>query len=181
MTEESEEEFDKAWNNNKVTFANESVLKYFEQRLIPAFKEHSSIWKLREMGVSDPENGLTNNPSESMNAVLHSLQQWKQVPLDVICVSLFHLSCYYQREITRAHHLCGTWHLKEEFSYLQRDASLMPFLPKTIDPKEIVTKAREYTLESFKENCITNSDAVLTDDPPSTRLVNTKQKPKGSS
>ena len=181
MTEESEEEFDKAWNNNKVTFANESVLKYFEQRLIPAFKEHSSIWKLREMGVSDPENGLTNNPSESMNAVLHSLQQWKQVPLDVICVSLFHLSCYYQREITRAHHLCGTWHLKEEFSYLQRDASLMPFLPKTIDPKEIVTKAREYTLESFKENCNTNSDAVLTDDPPSTRLVNTKQKPKGSS
>ena len=181
MTKESEEEFDKAWNNNKVTFANESVLKYFEQRLIPAFKEHSSIWKLREMGVSDPENGLTNNPSESMNAILHSLQQWKQVPLDVICVSLFHLSCYYQHEITRAHHLCGTWHLKEEFPHLQRDASLMPFLPKTIDPKEIVTKAREYTLESFKENCNTNSDAVLTDDPPSTRLVNTKQKPKGSS
>ena len=181
MTEESEEEFDKAWSNCKVTFNNERVLKYFEQRLLPAFKEHSSIWKLREMGVSDPENGLTNNPSESMNAVLHSLQQWREVPLDVICVSLFHLSCYYQREITRAYHLCGTWHLKEEFSYLQRDASLMPFLPKTIDPKEIVTKAREYTLDFFKENCTTNSDAVLTDDPPSTRLVNNKQKSKGSS
>ena len=74
MTKESE---DKAWNNNKVTFVNESVLKYFEQRLIPGFKEHSSIWKLREMGVSDSENGITNNPSESMNAILHSLQQWK--------------------------------------------------------------------------------------------------------
>ena len=141
MTEESEEEFDKAWNSNKVSFTNDSVLKYFEQRLIPAFKEHSSIWKLREMGVPDPENGLTNNPPESMNTVFHSLQQWKQVSLDVMCVSLFHLSCYYQCEITRAHYLCGTWHLKEEFSYFQKDASLMPFLPKTIDPKEIFTQA----------------------------------------
>ena len=47
------------------------------------------------MGIFDPENGLTNNPSESMNAVLHNLQQWKQVPLDVICISMFHLSCSY--------------------------------------------------------------------------------------
>ena len=38
----------------------------------------------------------------------------------------------------------------------------MPFLAKTIDPKEIVTKAREYTLPSFEENCTTNSDPALT-------------------
>ena len=159
-------------------------MKYFDQRLIPAFKEHSSVWKLREMGVTDPENGLTNNPSESMNAVLRSLQQWKQVPLDVICVSLFHLSCYYQREITRAHHLCGTWILKEEFSYLQRDASLMPFLPKTVNLKDIVAKAREYTLQSFEENCTINSDPSLTDldlDDPVSTSNNNKKKPKGDS
>ena len=126
MIAESEDELNKVWNNTKASFTNQTVLKYFEQRLIPTFKEHSSVWKLRELGVPNAENGLTNNPSESMNAVLHSLQQWKQVPLDVVCVSLFHLSCYYQREITRAHHLCGTWNLKEEISYLQRDASLIP-------------------------------------------------------
>ena len=108
MIAESEDEFNKVWNNTKASFTNQTVLKYFEQRLIQTFKEHSSVWKLREMGLPNAENGLTNNPSESMNAVLHSLQQWKQVPLDVICVSLFHLSCYYQHEITRAHHLCGT-------------------------------------------------------------------------
>ena len=32
-------------------------------------------------------DGITNNASESINAVLHSLQNWKQVPLDVFCVS----------------------------------------------------------------------------------------------
>jgi len=119
MIEESEVEFNNLWTSIKTSFTNSTVLSYFEQKLLPAFKDHSSIWKLREMGISDPENGLTNNSFESMNAVLYSLQQWKQVPLDVICVSLFHLSCYYQREIIRAHHLCGSWQLKNEFCYLQ--------------------------------------------------------------
>ena len=151
MIEENEDDFDSSWSITKASFTNPTVLRYFEQKLLPAFKEHSSIWKLREMGVSDPENGLTNNPSESMNAVLHNLQQWKQVPLDVICVSLFHLSSYYQREIIRAYHLCGSWQLKEELSYLQRDASLMPFLPKAIDPKEIVAKAGDRILPSYEE------------------------------
>lgn len=158
MIEENETAFDKAFNRTKATFTNKTVLNYFEQKLLPAFKEHSSVWKLREMGISDPENGLTNNPSESMNAVLHGLQQWKQVPLDVICVSLFHLSSYYQREILRAHYLCGSWQFKEEFCYLQRDPSLMPFLPKTIEPKEIVAKAREAILPSCAEIYTTSSE-----------------------
>jgi len=52
IIEESKEEFDKAWNNIKASFPNQTVLKYFEQRLIPAFKEHSSVWKLRKMGIA---------------------------------------------------------------------------------------------------------------------------------
>ena len=122
MIEESEVEFDKSWMRFKESITSPCVLRYFEQKLLPAFKNHSSIWTLKEMGISDPENGLTNNPSESMNAVLHNLQQWKQVPLDVICVSLFHLSSYYQREIIRGQHLYGSWILKEEFSHLQHDS-----------------------------------------------------------
>ena len=143
MIEEREEDFNAAWISVKKTFTNSTVLQYFEKKLLPAFKVHSSIWKLREMGVSNPENGITNNPAESMNAVLHNLQGWKQVPLDVICVSLFHLSCYYQRETVRAYHLCGSWQFKDAFTYMQRDPSLIPFLPKGIDPKDIVSKARE--------------------------------------
>ena len=173
MIAESEVEFDKSWMSFKESITSPCVLKYFEQKLLPAFKNHSSIWTLKEMGISDPENGLTNNPSESMNAVLHNLQQWKQVPLDVICVSLFHLSCYYQREIIRGQHLFGSWHLKEEFSYLQRDTSLIPFLPKAIDPKEIVDKARENMLPQYEEVSTANDDST-----PSSKL---NVKPKGGS
>ena len=87
------------------------------------------------MGISNSENGITNNPAELMNAVLHNFQGWKQVPLDVICISLFHLSCYYQRESIRGYHLCDSWQFKDAFTYMQRDPSLIPFLPKGIDPK----------------------------------------------
>ena len=80
------------------------TLNYFESKLLPAFKMHSSIWVLKSAGVLNPHNGVTNNPSESMNAVLHSLQNWKQVPLDIICTSLYHLCAYYHRVYTTVVH-----------------------------------------------------------------------------
>ena len=121
ITECTETEFDQAWTSlksEKKFHSNHIVLNYFESNLIPAFKIHSSIWVLKSAGVLNSHKGVTNNPSESMNAVLHSLQNWKQVPLDVICTSLYHLCTYYHREIERGIHNCGSWELCEEFSSL---------------------------------------------------------------
>lgn len=111
MSEIIEIEFDRAWHHLKdsVQFHNnEVVINYFEKNLLPAFKTRSSIWLLKSIGVENPDNGLTNNASESMNAVLHSLQNWKQVPLDIICVSIFHLTSFYYKETERAIHQCGS-------------------------------------------------------------------------
>lgn len=116
------------------------VLNYFENKLLPVFKKYASIWVLRDAQVRNPSNGITNNPSESFNSVLHRLQQWKQVPLDVITVSLYYLSSYYQREITRSIHQCGIWQLKGEYDFLLRESSTMPRLPLVWDPKDIVEK-----------------------------------------
>lgn len=59
----------------------------------------------------------------------YSLQQWKQVLLDVITVSLYYLSSYYQCEITQSIHQCGIWQLKGEYDSLRRESSTMPRLP----------------------------------------------------
>ena len=118
------------------------VCNYFEKTLLPVFQQSSSIWVSKSTGVVNPHNGITNNSSESMNAVLHRLQNWKQVPLDIICYSLFQMCCYYQREIVRGLHQCGSWELKDEFAFCERDPSLMPLLPKVINPREIVAKAK---------------------------------------
>ena len=98
------------------------------------------MWTLRAARIKNPFNGITNNTSESFNAVLHRLQKWKQVPLDVITVSLYYLSSYYHREITRSLHQCGRWELKDGFDFLKREPAIMPRLTPTWDPKDIVDK-----------------------------------------
>ena len=148
MLESTEAQFERTWSYYKECqefLCNKLVCKYFENNLLPKFKKHSAIWVLKAAGISCPDNGLTNNASESLNAVLHSLKQWKEVPLDV---SLFHLSSFYHKEIERGFHQCGTWVVKEEFSFLQRQLSLMPNMSKTIDPKEIVSRSRGEILKS---------------------------------
>ena len=62
------------------------------------------------------------------------------------------------------------WNLREECSYLQCDSSLIPFLPKSIYPKEIVAIARETVLLQYEEVSTANNDST-----PSTKL-NIKQK-----
>ena len=167
MTEPTETEFDQAWTTlkrEKKFHANHLILNYFESKLLPAFKMHSSIWVLKSAGVLNPHNGVTNNPSESMNAVLHSLQNWKQVPLDIICTSLYHLCTYYHREIERGLHNCGSWELCDEFSSFSRDPSMMPNLPKTVDPKDIVRRARGECLDiDFQGKCENSDETKVTD------------------
>ena len=66
--------------------------------------------------------------------------------------------------------MCGSWHLKDEFSYLQHDFSLVPFLPKAIDATEIVAKAREAVLPQYEE------EPTGIGDPNSDTQQNVKQK-----
>ena len=65
-----------------------------------------------------------------MNAVLKRIQEWKQFPLDVIVVSLYHLS------------VSGPWEVKDKYYHLRRGPLLLPNLPVAISPKEIVQKVR---------------------------------------
>ena len=159
MVETTEIEFDQAWSvlMKETKKSNDLVRNYFQNKLLPAFKAHSSIWILKSAGVANPENGITNNPSESMNAVLHGLQNWKQVPLDSICFSLFHLCMYYHKEIERGFHQIGSWAVKDEFGFMQREPSLMPRMSRVIDPHhEIVRRGRgdlSFQIEEKSNNC----------------------------
>ena len=75
-----------------------------------------------------------------MNAVLRRLQQWKQVPIDVIVISFYHLSVFYRWEIEWSMHQCGQWIVKGQFRQLKREPSLMPHMDVAPDPREMVRK-----------------------------------------
>lgn len=140
---DSEVEFDRELERLENTdrfLSNQKICAYFTNNLIPSFKAHAAIWKLKAAGVADFVKGITNNPSESMNAVLRRLKNWKQVRLDVITISLYQLSIYYYREIERSFHQCGKWVVKDEFDHLKREPSLLPSFPRVYSPKEIVDK-----------------------------------------
>ena len=55
------------------------------------------------------------------------------------CAFLYHLSSYYYE---RGFHHCGSMQLKDEFSFHDREPSLMPHMARTVEPKDIVSRAR---------------------------------------
>lgn len=126
-------------------YKKDKVLSYFESKVIPSFKQHATVWILRAASLRNPSKGITNNPSESFNAVLHRLQKWKHIPIDAITVSLYYLSSYFRREITKSLHQCGRW---DEFDFLKMQPAMMPHLAPTWDPNDIVDKVSTF-------NCVT--------------------------
>ena len=67
----TEAEFEVEWNKLKNTdlfMSKPTIIHYFENSLIPMFKLHAAIWILKSAGISNPNEGVTNNCSESMNA-----------------------------------------------------------------------------------------------------------------
>jgi len=56
-------------------------------------------WEQRKYG----EELLTTNRSESFNAALKKLQQWKEAPVDGLALVLFRMAESYHAEIQRGH------------------------------------------------------------------------------
>ena len=56
---------------------------------------------LEPLGIYHPFTGVTNNQSESFNAALKRLQDWREVPIDSVILTLYHLQSYFHNEIQR--------------------------------------------------------------------------------
>ena len=41
--------------------------------------------------IYNPNSGITNNVAESLKAVIKHLLNWKEVPVDCLCLSLYYL------------------------------------------------------------------------------------------
>ncbi len=58
-------------------------------------------WVLEELDIYQPYTGVTTNQSESFNALLKRLQRWREVPIDTILLSLYHLQGFFYNEFQR--------------------------------------------------------------------------------
>ena len=56
---------------------------------------------LEPLIIYHPFTGVTNNQSDSFNATLKRLQGWREVPLDSIILTLYHIQGFFHNEIQR--------------------------------------------------------------------------------
>lgn len=75
--------------------------KYFETCLNNAILNHSGRWIIYPTGLYCPLSGITTNAAESFNNVLKMWNNWKEMPIDALVLSLQYLTNFYEREITR--------------------------------------------------------------------------------
>ena len=105
-------------------------------------KGHACRYQFNKLNLINTMYGVTNNGSESINCVLKKLVQWREVPVDVLILALYHLQQYYNYNILSA--LCdtGNYLLKDEFRIYKQDTSLINFLPSVKNPDTIVDQIK---------------------------------------
>ena len=78
------------------------VLEHFEKNISSAIQFHSGKWLIQKYpGMFYPYSDITNNLSESMNAVLKREQDWKELPVDLLTLGLYYLHNFENYEILR--------------------------------------------------------------------------------
>ena len=98
----------------------------------------------------NPYSGITTNQSEGFNTVLKRLQLWREVPLDSIVLSLYHLQAFYYNEIQRGICQMGNYSLQPQFARLARSPDEVKSLV-CIAPEDIVDRVRSGASQSKQE------------------------------
>ena len=85
---------------------------------------------------------MDTNASESFNAVLKRLQEWKEVPLDVIAQGCEQLCSFFDVELLRGRYDLVTYRLRKELRkyYCREDDK--PIFRKVTPLDDIVTNLR---------------------------------------
>ena len=139
-------------------------------------------WRLHPFGL----NIMTTNQSEAFNSVLKRLQQYKEVPVDVMAMSLFRLSQFHMCEIQRGHAGNGNYMLRSGIARVTTDAdhadpgSPSSIVDRLIDAAQPPPAAADSTVLTQSDSQATNSHTVSEDE--STDLpVATAEMPAGES
>ena len=95
-------------------------VEYYNNEIHPDVCNSIGRWVLEKLHVYNPYSGVTTNQSEGYNTVMKRLQQWKEVPLDLIILSLNMLQVYSFNEIQRGLCQMGEYVLLPKYVGLAR-------------------------------------------------------------
>ena len=148
------EEFELKWS--------EAFRLYFHKNIKQAIFENSGRWILEKLNIFDPYSGVTNNPAESVNHMIKSVQKHKELPVDFICLHLYFLQKSIYTDIQCSPAGFGNYQLKKEFNFVKLDPEdiQLPKLGGT--PNDILEQVRIKMKEinEFQNIATTHSDAT---------------------
>jgi len=101
-------------------------------------------------------SGITTNAAESLNNVIKSVQKRKQLPVDMINLTLFFLQKYIYTEIQCGRAGFGNYILKEEFSYAKIHPAEIQLSSFKGNPDSILQQANDQLDIFASSNCKTN-------------------------
>lgn len=100
-------------NEYKIKWSR-SFLNYFEKNIEYDLKNRCSFFKTNIFSAYTNKTP-TNNISESLNKMIKQWNDWKELPLDALVLSLYKMQIFYVNEFNRCYRNMGDYHVKEEY------------------------------------------------------------------
>ena len=98
--------------------------------------------------ILERSSGITNNLSESYNAVLKQENEWKELPVDMLVLGFHFLQTFEHCEIMRGMASIGDYHLKAEFSRASIPLEEMVLPKKLVAPSDIISYLKTHAQDT---------------------------------
>lgn len=129
-----------------------SFCDYYLQVLREPVETKLGRWLLERYKLFHPHTGILRGSNPELQLIIKHLQDIKELSLDVILPSLYHLQVYLYASIQKSFCKSGRYKLATSFKFLQRDADELMLPSKIYEPAQIVNIFRVRGITLFSEN-----------------------------
>ena len=131
--------------DDKKSSWEEGFIKYFE-RHVETKLEYFCLWSINNKCTFDENNGITTNQSEGFNFLLKDFQNWKEVPLDCLMMSLKLIQGFYSEECRRGKAGLGNFSLKSKYVKFRTPTENFESRHLVCHPKDMVNSIKKYRI-----------------------------------
>ena len=154
LKSESQEEYDQNKYNmttEESPWSTPEAQAYFNQHLDERISTAGATFRLREAGFPNPENGITNNASESINATIKRQTNHTKQDIPDLMLHLYFNMRAQAAQIEEAYYDLGEYKVSDDYAYLKRHPDAAP-------PQVYKTVPE---MKSFLREALTADEAAL--------------------
>lgn len=117
---------------------DEAFTQYFNDFLLEIIRKRLGRWLLEKYKLYHPQMGVIGARNLDLQVVIRHLQELKEVTLDILLPSLYHLQMYLSTNITKGFCGIGKYKLSADLNFLKREPDEIMLPNKLYEPQEIV-------------------------------------------